>query len=885
MTKFKKTMSLLLALVMCVSMLNLTAFAEGDEEAHQHNPVACATCGGMGEVAEPVDMTPYEAAYAEFEAVAIEDNSQSIEANALAYLESHGIDPTDEFSITYAKYMVKAGDNAWSVDQIVNHGPYYDFVLMYEGDGTEESALANLEKYKPVAPIKTADTVDCPDCEDGTVACTGEFDDGVLTKNGDGTGTVTYTCATCNAFYDEPRTHAEVVEVLGDEGHVISGDATDHKDPTCAEEGYDKYVCAAEDCGAEFTVPIAKLKHSFKNHVCENCGALSFTIYGARMGYAYYYNGNPNAGAETYGYAGPAFGEGHTITMENLGRVDDRFGMFGEFVTNYATSKAWQCVGFVPAGFDYDAKDCLKLTYTNSEETGGFQYAESLDAVKDIIAEKGGVLYGAAPTDNGFIGRNGIVAVWFVDDRPIKPGQFGEYDLNVEPVAAPAAKENSTGVSIGIDPDSIVYVPASGSHAQGNYVRGSYTVDMVIRIDQSAPNNVHVNIAPGLAAAQEAILPKNGGAGFQPGDRVILNISIDNQSGRKYNYVSGSGFVATDLYANAYPDATVAGTGFDGFRIPAVDNSQYSYIARRTNNQPLKDLGLGKDVGDEAVGAALKRLGYGADSELSNEEIAQTYLADYYLDWINAARSVKELEPVGSFRDLGLVELSVFTNGDSGVQVFESCEDVVEGLYYFYYGAACTYNGKTIYQQMADYMNGVSELETAIPAALNGDDYDLNTLELDGEHVNNGFQNTQFSFRMEFDLTRVTPTNPTPTPTPDEPTPTPTPDEPTPTPTPEDPTPTPTPEEPTTTPIPDEPTPTEDIPDDETPLADIPDEESPLGALSEESVEMDIPDEDVPMAAVPKTGDQSIIWGVLTLLSGSGLLGMTFGRKRKNSEN
>ena len=810
MKTMKKTLSLFLALVMCLGMVNFAAFAE-EGETHEHNQLACTSCGETGTVSEVTDCPNCDGPY-EPETITCEACNGNGKYEVTVY---HNFDddypcPNNGFACNGCEdcnfgYAVtretQTCETCGGTGEItlpglsdcevcggegkvlkrVTHIFDDDYPCPNNGfacNGCEDCTMGYAVTYEEracnacngfgvVAPEgadvcatcggigEITSKVNCTACGGtGEVACTGAFDDGKLTKNDDGTGTVTYTCATCGASYDESRTHAEVVAALGDEGHVISGDATEHKDPTCSEEGYDKYVCSVDGCGAEFTVPVAKLKHNFKNHVCENCGALSFTIYGSRMGYAYRYNGNPNAGAETYGYTGPAFDGDHTLTMENLGLEDDRFGMFGEFVTNYATSKTWQCVGFVPADSDYDAKDCFGLTYTNSENTGDFQYAESLDAVKAIVAEKGGALYGAAPEGNSFIGRSGIVAVWFVDDLPVKAGQFveqvGEYGLNVEPVAAPATKENSAGVSIGIDPDSVVYVPASGSHAQGNYVRGSYTVDMVIRIDKSAPNNVHVNLAPGLAAAQEAILPKNGGAGFQPGDRVILNISIDNQSGKAYSYVSGSGFVATD------PDMSLegsAGTGFDGFQIPVVEWSQYSYIARRTDNQPLKDLGLDKDITDAAVGAALKLRGYGADSELSNEEIAQTYLADYYLDWTNAARSVKGLAPVSSFQDLGLVELSVFTNGANNVHEFESCEAVVEGLYYFYYGAACTYNGKTIYQQMQDYVNGVSELEEAIPAALNGTDYDLNTLELDGEHVNNGYQNTQFSFRMEFDLT------------------------------------------------------------------------------------------------------------------------------------
>ena len=46
--------------------------------------------------------------------------------------------------------------------------------------------------------------------------------------------------------------------------------------------------------------------------------------------------------------------------------------------------------------------------------------------------------------------------------------------------------------------------------------------------------------------------------------------------------------------------------------------------------------------------------------------------------------------------------------------------------------------------------------------------------------------------------------------------------------------------------------------------------------------EIEIPDEEVPLAAVPKTGDMSGLWNILSGISAAGMF--LLGRKRKNEE-
>ncbi len=74
--------------------------------------------------------------------------------------------------------------------------------------------------------------------------------------------------------------------------------------------------------------------------------------------------------------------------------------------------------------------------------------------------------------------------------------------------------------------------------------------------------------------------------------------------------------------------------------------------------------------------------------------------------------------------------------------------------------------------------------------------------------------------------------------------------------------------------IPDDPTPLTDTPNDPRPedLLDIPDEDVPLA---------DIPDEEVPLADVPATGDISNLWYALVMMSAFGLLALSFTGKRR----
>jgi len=77
----------------------------------------------------------------------------------------------------------------------------------------------------------------------------------------------------------------------------------------------------------------------------------------------------------------------------------------------------------------------------------------------------------------------------------------------------------------------------------------------------------------------------------------------------------------------------------------------------------------------------------------------------------------------------------------------------------------------------------------------------------------------------------------------------------------------------------------EEFEEDDVPLVDIPDEDVPLVDIPDEDIPLeDIPDEEVPLAAVPQTGDASVVWLIMAVLSGSGLLALAVLEKQRKQQ-
>ena len=384
------------------------------------------------------------------------------------------------------------------------------------------------------------------------------------------------------------------------------------------------------------------------------------------------------------------------------------------------------------------------------------------------------------------------------------------------------------------------------SHTPATYLDQVFRSEITITITEDAPDSVHINLNDVLQQVMKEMTAADGPNQIQPGDKMIYTFRVVNNSGRAMDYVNDSVQVGT---VNFYTGGTSLGSGFEGYAIPAPvleNGTSYSFIPRRVINEPLRYLGVTNDISDDAIGALLAQLGYGSGEDLSNAEITQTYLGCYYLDYFNTHfRSPNNAAT--SFQDLTDLELASLTANASGARITETCQEAAEALYYALYGSVYTFNGLTLYEQMADN----TQLNSQFAQAYNNDEVFTLTTRLEAFTTNNGFQNMKFGFGMAFDLKYEQPQTP---------------------PsggddggddnyTPED-------------------TPTVDVPDEETPTTEAPVTEEPV---TEEPV-TELPEEEVPMAEAPATGDPSLIWLAASTLSGSGLAWLALSERKGKRE-
>ena len=186
--------------------------------------------------------------------------------------------------------------------------------------------------------------------------------------------------------------------------------------------------------------------------------------------------------------------------------------------------------------------------------------------------------------------------------------------------------------------------------------------------------------------------------------------------------------------------------------------------------------------------------------------------------------------------------------------------------------ARATFNGAGLYDCMNENGKAGSPADKAVSAALTGEDGAYIVTAVSGVGANNGFQMTRFGLGMQFDMNVVTePSNPgggggggrdhdpKPDPKPD-------------------------PSNPGTVEIPDEETPTSPL-DPETPAEEKPETpvENPLTEIYDEELPLADLSVTVPQTTsnVPKTGDASPLWLVLSALSGIGLF---FTNRRRREE-
>lgn len=502
---------------------------------------------------------------------------------------------------------------------------------------------------------------------------------------------------------------------------------------------------------------------------------------------------------------------------------------YGEKVSNANDNRIWQCVGFVPYfnGYsvpgDHSELGPFVYTETKQENTNDKYFTEgNLETARQAVLGAGGVLYGQTATSDNIKAFKSkinkikkqlvLVCVWYVS--PGEELEKGDYDeLIIPPVSPVNYQPSSNGISFSCGDVTFTNHPSE------------FNIDLYIDIDNSAPDSIHINLNDILSEAMGKINQADGNNQVQPGDKMIYTIHVNNNSGKNYQYTSDSAVLGTVPPTSGEPSF---GIGFDSYPITGPDEGGYSSISYRVLNTPLQKLGLTNDtLSDNDVGKALLSKGYGNLSD-EHSEITQKYLAHYYLDYINRYR--EEGNKVSSFKDLTYQEFALLTAAGNYTPVIETCKEVAEALYYFYYDGIYLFNGISLHDQMLDN----SALDTAFSSALSQNKPFVLTTYFNATiaHMFNAFQNTRFGFGMQFDMS--IPSTPSVDP-PVDPTP--------------DPDPTPRPggggdeDDDTPTIINETPVPTTTIDDEDVPLTDLP----------EDTVTID--DEEVPLKDIPNTGD------------------------------
>lgn len=354
----------------------------------------------------------------------------------------------------------------------------------------------------------------------------------------------------------------------------------------------------------------------------------------------------------------------------------------------YMGGKTWKLVGFVPCEGtlvidDKNAIDAFK-TYVFSENSGADGFTEGSEADAERYVKKNGILYGEFATE-GKVGKISdkvskqqyvtLMCVWYVSPQaPIEHGAYG--DLGIRPV--PAVNYQPTSPDVRMSFGEVTFTLKDSESG-----RSTFEVALDIAIGENAPDRVNVNLCDVLPDIFAAISTADGHNAVQPGDIMIYHMRVTSPSGRQYSYVDGSVRLGT---VPGTPTAEGAfGTGFEGYPIPKVTSGAgYAFTPRRGLNAALLALGVGQDEHptDEVVGALLRMARYG-DAQQTNAQITQSCLAQYYLDFLNTRREGNKAQ---SFQDLTPEELASLTDSSTSKIVPETNEDMVEALYYLYYG-------------------------------------------------------------------------------------------------------------------------------------------------------------------------------------------------------
>lgn len=532
---------------------------------------------------------------------------------------------------------------------------------------------------------------------------------------------------------------------------------------------------------------------------------------------------------------------------------------YKELVKNEFSGLTWQCVGFVPDSGTYEASEYVgRYVYSDVEEGSKSEFATgNLDIAKKFVEENGGILYGEELTEeiikNKLESVNGnylyLNCVWYV--TPKAPLLKNEYkDPSIKSIGAVEYfNEENKGIKV-------TDINATQSVVNGNVM---FDVNITITIEKDSEKNLKINLNEAIKEANKKINEAASYNEIQPGDTIIYHIKFVNNTGKEFNYVSGSAKLGT-ISQGGTSDII----GFDGYNVGGENENKKAFMPRRILNTPLKDLGV-KDLSDKSIGEKLKEEGYGTE-EMSPEEVTKGFLGRYYLDYFNAEVSKVPGDEgfIDNYNSLGDNNYKVLTNGYSGV--LETCPEVAEALYYALYDRALympSLGNISIYNQMVAQNGTDYELDKQMASTINGlgkfeKIFDL-SMKFDGEQANNGYQNIEFGYGMQFELVERGSGGGTIIPTPDpDPTPDPEPEDP------KDPIPDPKPEEP------EDPTPEKP----ENPEPDKPNQDNP------ENPGTDKPNK--PNQDSPKTGDEAKLIPLIAVMAVS-VVGLILLRRKNNN--
>lgn len=425
-------------------------------------------------------------------------------------------------------------------------------------------------------------------------------------------------------------------------------------------------------------------------------------------------------------------------------------------VTNADSGRTWQCVGFVPYAGSSDQGDnretvteLERFVFAEDGKEGFGVTGKTLPEAQEYVRQQGGVLYGAAagPESLQALARaaeqgNGtanIMTVWYL---PKARDYRGSYDDAAFPSrTAVDYRENSPGVTVRAG--EVTQTKEGGSCF--------FDHEILVTLGENLPDRVNVNLTQALG---EAMVKSN--ETFRrnvPGDTMRFRLRLEDRSGTEYRYTPNSAAIGT--VPSAQEGEPTLGTGFEGYPIGA--GGQFCPIPRRLWNSALRALGAREDALDDAsVGALLRSRGYG-EADQSDGAVTQSALGQYYLDWFNNKRP--EGQEVTGFAQLTGEELALLTSGPNGSYVPEDCADVAGAFYGLFYRDIYTFDGRGLYDRMAENGGAGSYAETLArsllqPEADSGGEAVIST-HIDGPLTGNGFQMTRMGFGMQFGLSRI----------------------------------------------------------------------------------------------------------------------------------